>query len=321
MLETLSAPSVFPWLALILGLLVGSFLNVVVHRFTRMLNREWRSQALDVVGEWAQEGDAPPALRRSAAALGDVRESLRKAPRFNLSVPRSACPRCGYKIAAVQNIPVVSWLWLRGRCAGCGAAISTRYPVVEGITGLLSGYIAWRFGFSLATAAALVLSWAMIAATFIDLDTMYLPDDITLPLLWLGLLVNLAAGVAPDLFFPIRTQSPLPLPGRLDSAVLGAAAGYLSLWSVYWIFKLATGKEGMGFGDFKLLAAIGAWFGWVSLLPVVLISSMVGALVGVSLIVLRKHAREKPIPFGPYLASAGLIYMFFGRELAAYVFG
>ena len=321
MLETVSAPSLFPWLALLLGLMVGSFLNVVVHRLPRMLSREWRSQALDVIGEWAQEGDAPGAVRRSAGALGDVRQSLREAPRFNLGVPRSACPRCGYKITALQNIPVVSWLWLRGRCKGCGAAISRRYPVVEGITGMLSGYIAWRFGFSLATAAALVFCWAMIAATFIDLDTMYLPDDITLPLLWLGLLVNLAAGAVPDLFFSADAQPPLPLPGRLDYAVIGAAAGYLSLWSVYWTFKLVTGKEGMGFGDFKLLAAIGAWFGWVSLLPVVLISSMVGALIGISLILLRKHAREKPIPFGPYLASAGLIYMFFGRQLAAYVFG
>jgi leader peptidase (prepilin peptidase)/N-methyltransferase len=192
---------------------------------------------------------------------------------------------------------------------------------VESVTGLLSGYIAWRFGFTLATVGALVFCWAMIAATFIDLDTMYLPDDITLPLLWVGLLANLAAGAVPDLFFPAYTESRLPLPGRLDQAVIGAAAGYLSLWSVYWAFKFATGKEGMGFGDFKLLGAIGAWFGWVSLLPVILISSILGAVVGITLILFWKHAREKPIPFGPYLAVAGLIYMFWGRQLAAYLFG
>ena len=321
MLETLSEPSVLPWLCLLMGLIVGSFLNVVIHRLPHMLTREWRAQALDVISEWAQDSEVPEATRRAANGLADLRKSLHETPRYNLVIPRSACSRCGHKITAVQNIPVVSWLWLRGRCAGCGAAISARYPVVESVTGLLSGYIAWRFGFTLATVAALVFCWAVIAATFIDIDTMYLPDDITLPLLWLGLLVNLAASVVPSLFFPGYTGAPLPLPGRLDYAIIGAAAGYLSLWSVYWAFKFATGKEGMGFGDFKLLGAIGAWFGWVSLLPVILISSILGALVGITLILFWKHAREKPIPFGPYLAAAGLIYMFCGRQLAAYLFG
>ena len=220
------------------------------------------------------------------------------AERYNLVVPRSACPACGHRISALENIPVLSWLVLRGRCAGCKAPISRRYPAVELLTGALSGYIAWHFGFSMAAAGALLFTWAMIALTFIDLDTFYLPDSITLPLLWLGLLFNINATYV-----------------SLSSAVIGAAAGYLTLWSVYWAFKWATGKEGMGYGDFKLLAAIGAWLGWTMLPLTILLSSLVGAVIGIGLIVFAGRGRSVPIPFGPYLAIAGMIALLHGPAL------
>ncbi len=325
MIETLqSSSAALTALAALLGLLVGSFLNVVIHRLPRILEREWRSQAVEVIGEWAQAKDPPKGLVKARDGLAEVRESLEATPRYNLVVPRSACPACGHQISARANIPLLSWLFLRGRCSGCGTRISARYPIVEALTGVVSGYVAWRFGFSLATVAGLIFAWALIALTFIDLDTMYLPDDITLLLLWAGLLFNVICSMSPNLFQEQRSAGwPVILPAerQLAYSVIGAIGGYLFLWSVYWVFKLATGKEGMGFGDFKLLAAIGAWFGWVSLLPVILISSLVGAVVGIALILFRKHAREKPIPFGPYLAAAGLIYMFWGRQLAAYLFG
>jgi len=263
-----------------------------------MLGREWRVQALDILIEWGREGDAPDAIRVAGETLPNVHESLHALPRYNLVVPRSACPNCGHRIGALENIPVVSWLWLRGRCSQCKTAIHPRYPIVELLTGLLSGYAAWRFGFTLATVGALILCWALIAATFIDFDTQLLPDDITLPLLWVGLLINLSA-----------TFTTLP------SAVVGAIAGYLVLWSVYWVFKLVTGKEGMGYGDFKLLAALGAWLGWKMLPAIILISSLVGAMVGILLIVLARHGRQVPIPFGPYLAAAGVIALFWGEAL------
>jgi leader peptidase (prepilin peptidase)/N-methyltransferase len=325
MMETLeSSSAALTALAALLGLLVGSFLNVVIHRLPRILEREWRSQAVEVIGEWAQAKDPPKGLAKTRDGLNEVRKSLEATPRYNLVVPRSACPACGHQVSASENIPLLSWLYLRGRCSGCGTRISARYPIVEALTGVISGYIAWRFGFSVATVAGLIFAWALIALTFIDLDTMYLPDDITLLLLWAGLLFNLSCSMSPDLFEAQRGAGwPVILPAerQLAYSVIGAIAGYLFLWSVYWVFKLVTGKEGMGFGDFKLLAAIGAWFGWASLLPVILISSLVGAVVGIGLILLWKHAREKPIPFGPYLAIAGLIYMFWGRQLAAYLFG
>jgi len=325
MIETLqSSPAAFTALAVLFGLLVGSFLNVVIHRLPRILEREWRSQAVEVISEWAQGKEAPEALLATGVSLAELRKSLEARPRYNLITPRSACPACGHRITASENIPVLSWLYLRGRCSGCGARISARYPIVETLTGLISGYIAWRFGFSVATAAGLVFAWTLIALTFIDLDTMYLPDDITLPLLWLGLVFNLACSVSPSFFGELTGAGwPVILPAgrQLAYSVIGAVVGYVSLWVVYWLFKLATGKEGMGFGDFKLLSAVGAWFGWVCLLPVILISSLVGAVVGIALILFWKHAREKPIPFGPYLAAAGLIYMFWGRQLAAYLFG
>ncbi len=270
-----SSPLAFAVLAGVLGLLVGSFLNVVIYRLPKMMERDWHAQCAELSGQTPE-----------------------KSPPFNLLVPRSACPHCGHAISALENIPVLSYLFLRGKCRGCGAAISPRYPVVEALSGILCAYAAWHFGFGWAGLAAIVFVWALIALTFIDFDTQLLPDDITLPLLWLGLLLNLN-----EVFT------------SLPNAVIGATAGYLALWSVYWLFKLATGKEGMGYGDFKLLATIGAWLGWTMLPLVILLSSLVGAVVGVILIVFAKHGRHIPIPFGPYLAGGGLIALFWGQTL------
>lgn len=268
-------PLVYSLAALAVGLAIGSFLNVVIHRLPRMMEREWQAQCAEL------RGDTPAAVER-----------------YNLALPRSACPHCGHRITALENIPVVSYLFLRGKCAGCGARISIRYPIIELLTGVATGYAAWRYGMTLAGFGAMAFLWAMIALTFIDADTQLLPDSITLPLLWLGLLINLNGTFV-----------------SLHAAVIGAACGYLVLWSVYWLFKLATGKEGMGFGDFKLLAAIGAWLGWQMLPLVILLSSLVGAVVGIVLIVLAKRGREVPMPFGPYLAAAGVIALFWGPEL------
>jgi leader peptidase (prepilin peptidase)/N-methyltransferase len=223
---------------------------------------------------------------------------------FNLALPRSRCPACAHPISGLQNIPLISYLALRGKCAACGARISPRYPLIEGLSGLAGAYAAWHFGVGLAAFAAMLFLWCMIALSFIDFDTQLLPDSITLPLLWAGLLLNLG-GTFVD----------------LGSAVIGAAAGYLALWSVYWGFKLATGKEGMGFGDFKLLAAVGAWLGWQMLPLVVLASSCVGAVIGISLILLARHGRNVPIPFGPYLAVAGVIALFWGQRLNQHYLG
>ncbi len=270
-----SSPIFFMALFAVIGLMVGSFLNVVIHRLPKMLERGWLQQCADLNGKTTEN-----------------------APSYNLLVPRSACPHCGHKIGALENIPLISYLLLRGKCRGCGVAISARYPIVEALSGLLSAYAAWHFGFGLVALAALLFIWALLALTFIDADTQLLPDDITLPLLWLGLLFNLS-GTFVD----------------LPSAVIGAVAGYLTLWAVYWLFKLATGKDGMGYGDFKLLAAIGAWLGWQMLLLVILLSSLVGAVVGITLIVAARHGRNIPIPFGPYLAGGGLIALFWGQPL------
>ena len=259
----------------LLGLLVGSFLNVVIHRLPVMMQREWDAQCAELKGEPAPTPE-----------------------RFDIVVPRSRCPQCGHGITALENLPVVSWLALRGRCSACGTGISARYPLVEALTGVLSGYLAWHFGVGLPLLGALVFCWALIALTFIDFDTTLLPDSITLPLLWLGLLLALG-----NVFVP------------LADAVIGAVAGYLALWSVYWGFKLLTGKEGMGYGDFKLLAAIGAFVGWSVLPLVILLSSMVGAVIGIGLIVFARHGRSVPIPFGPYLAIAGMIALLWGTAI------
>ena len=272
----LAQPAVLPWVALGFGLCVGSFLNVVIHRLPKMLEREWRAQCAELAG--AEPPEAQP---------------------YNLVVPRSACPGCGRPIPAAQNIPLLSWFLLRGRCAACGSRISARYPVVELAGGMVAAYAALRYGPTLAALGAMLFCWSLIALTAIDLDTQMLPDDITLPLLWTGLAFNLDATFA-----------------RLGPAVIGAIAGYLTLWSVYWGFKLVTGKEGMGYGDFKLLAAIGAWLGWQMLPLVILLSSIVGALVGIALIAFAGHGRDKPIPFGPYLAVAGAIALLWGKDIA-----
>ena len=282
----LSQPAVLPWAALVFGLCVGSFLNVVIHRLPKMLDREWRAQCAELAAE------GPPGVQPAA---GD-----RNVAPYNLWTPRSACPGCGKPIPAKHNIPLVSWIALRGRCAACGARISARYPLVELAGGLVGAYAALRFGPSLAALAAMVFCWSLIALTVIDLDTQLLPDDITLPLLWGGLLFNLGGVFVP-----------------LGSAVVGAALGYLALWLVFWGFKLLTGKEGMGYGDFKLLAGIGAWLGWQMLPLVILLSSVVGAVVGIGLMMFAGHGRDKPIPFGPYLAAAGVIALFWGAQITA----
>ncbi|MHB0973296.1 MAG: prepilin peptidase [Thiobacillus sp.] len=277
-----SEPALLAGLVFLFGLLVGSFLNVVIHRLPNMIEAEWHAQCAELRGE------SPPEV-----------------PRYNLWVPRSACPRCGHPITALENVPILSWLWLRGRCSACGTPISARYPLVELLTALLSAAVAWKWGVSVQTGGALLLVWTLIALAFIDLDTTLLPDSLTLPLLWLGLLFNLNGHFT-----------------SLPDAVIGAMAGYGVLWSVYWLFKLATGKEGMGFGDFKLLAAIGAWLGWQMLPVTLLLSSAVGAVIGIGMIVLVKHDRRVPIPFGPYLAGGGLVALFFGADLTqAYLAG
>ncbi|RQM77393.1 prepilin peptidase [Aeromonas jandaei] len=270
-----------PWLyfslVFIFSLMIGSFLNVVIHRLPIMLEREWQAE---------YRGYFTPDEEQSTE------------PRYNLMVPRSACPHCGHAITALENIPLLSWLWLKGRCGECQAPISARYPLVELLTALLSVAVAMVISPGWGTLAALLLTWVLVALTFIDLDKMLLPDQLTLPLLWGGLLFNLSGGFAP-----------------LADAVIGAMAGYLVLWSLYWAFKLLTGKEGMGYGDFKLLAALGAWLGWQALPIILLLSSLVGAIIGISLIALRKHHQGNPIPFGPYLAIAGWIALLWGDTI------
>lgn len=260
----------------LLGLLVGSFLNVVIHRLPIIMQRDWQSQCDELNG---LSNSQPTEI-------------------LSLSRPRSHCPHCGHVISALENIPVLSFLMLRGRCKQCKSPISLRYPLIELLTATLSLVVAWYFGFTIACAAALLMTWALIALTFIDVDHQLLPDTITLPLLWLGLLFNL---------FGTFTS--------LHSAVIGAIAGYLSLWLVFHGFKLLTGKEGIGYGDFKLLAALGAWLGWQFLPAIVLLSSLVGAVVGISLMLLKKQQQEQAIPFGPYLAAAGWLALLWGDTL------
>jgi leader peptidase (prepilin peptidase)/N-methyltransferase len=284
-----TSPAAWIGFVLVIGLLVGSFLNVVIHRLPIMMEREWKAQAEEILGPPAYE---PPRSEHAAPTL------------YNLVVPRSACPKCGAMITWWQNIPVVSYLFLRGACANCGAKISIRYPLIELLTGVLSAAIAWKFGVTWYCAAALVLTWALIALSAIDFDTQLLPDDITLPLLWIGLLLSLAPTI-PSVGLPVDARD----------SIIGAAVGYVSLWSVYKLFKWLTGKEGMGYGDFKLLAALGAWLGWQMLLVIILLSAFVGAIVGISLVVFRGRDRDIPIPFGPYLAAAGWIALMWGDRL------
>jgi leader peptidase (prepilin peptidase)/N-methyltransferase len=283
-IELLSTSTTFYLVVVaLLGLAIGSFLNVVIYRLPVMMEREWRSHcaALDA-------GSEPEASAQQTTA------------KFNLATPRSRCPHCGHAITALENIPVVSYLWLRGRCSDCGAHISLRYPIIEAFTALLSVLVAWHFGFGWPALAGLLLTWALIALTMIDFDHQLLPDSITLPFLWLGLGLSLwGIFVSPS------------------TAIIGAIAGYLSLWLVYWGFKLLTGKEGMGYGDFKLLALLGAWMGWKMLPVIILLSSAVGAVVGISLILFRGRDRSIPIPFGPYLAAAGWIAFLWGDALIA----
>ena len=267
--------------AALFGLLIGSFLNVVVYRLPVMAQRELDNYIAHEAGKDLPHPD-----------------------RFNLMVPRSACPHCGHQITALENIPIVSWLVLRGKCSACKAPISPRYPIVEAVTGLLSAVLVWHFGSGWLGLASLAFAYFLIAMTLIDYDTKTLPDDLTYPLLWLGLLVNLNGTIVP-----------------LRDAVIGAMAGYLALWAVYWLFKLATGKEGMGYGDFKLLAALGAWMGWAMLPTIIILSSVVGAIVGISLIVFARRDRNNPIPFGPYLAAAGMIALLYGIPLTRYAQG
>jgi len=293
--------------AFLLSLLVGSFLNVVIHRLPVMLDRQWREQAEEMLAPaevQAQAKDAftadyPPAPEVMPVAATSDEQA------YNLVVPRSACPHCGARIHAHQNIPVLSWLLLGGKCANCKAPISVRYPIVELATALLSAAVVWRYGWEWQSIAALVFTWALVALTVIDLDHQVLPDVITLPLMWLGLLSSVAWQPGPALAIPVDPWS----------AIIGAAAGYLSLWLVYWAFKLLTGKEGMGYGDFKLFAAFGAWMGWQMLPLIILLSAFTGAVVGIALVAVRGRDRNVPIPFGPYLAAAGWIALMWGPQI------
>ncbi len=270
-------PPVLLTFAGLLGLVVGSFLNVVIFRLPKMMERDWRDQCAEIL---------------------DHGTPTDKRPAYNLVVPRSRCPSCGHQVAALENVPVLSFVMLKGRCAECGWRIPWRYPGVELLSAVLSVLVVWRFGLGAESAGALLLTWALLALSFIDFDTQFLPDSITLPFLWLGLAFNLNGTFA-----------------SIEASVLGAIAGYLVLWSVYHLFRLVTGKEGMGYGDFKLLAMLGAWLGWSALPLIILLSSLVGAVIGVTMIALRGHDKNIPIPFGPYLAIAGWIALMWGNAI------
>jgi len=270
-------PAFFTGTVFVLGLLVGSFLNVVIHRLPLMMERGWQAQCKDYLGESPAEQDP-----------------------LTLAKPASHCPHCGHKIRFYENIPVLSYLWLRGKCSSCRQAISIRYPLIELLTGVMSAVIAWHFGFGWQAGTALLLTWALIALSMIDADHQLLPDAITLPFLWLGLTLSL---------FPVFAD--------MRSSLIGAIAGYMSLWIVYQLFKLLTGKEGMGFGDFKLLALLGAWLGWQSLPMIILLSSLVGAVLGGAMIAIQGRDRAQPIPFGPYLAIAGWIALLWGERISS----
>ena len=284
-----SSPALFAGSVFLLGLIVGSFLNVVIYRLPIILEREWRSQATDVL----------------ASGTEPLTPAVTPLHRFTLSTPRSACPNCKAPITALQNIPVISWLVLRGRCASCKAKISARYPLVELTTGVLSAWVAWHFCFGAPAGCALLVTWALIALTGIDIDHQLLPDNITLPLMWAGLVAAVAIGPIAGAAVPVSPQE----------AIMGAAAGYVSLWLVFHAFKLVTGKEGMGYGDFKLFAALGAWMGWKVLPMVIVLSAGTGAVLGILMIAVQGRDRRAPMPFGPYLAAAGWLAMMYGDWL------
>ena len=282
----------FTVLSFIFAAIVGSFLNVVIHRIPVMLKREWQQECNHYLEEYHPE-------RYKALGATELNKPIDSFPeKYNLLVPTSACPKCNNKIKPWHNIPVLGWVMLKGQCANCSAKISTRYPIVEFITGAAVAFLAWHFGPTFEFAATSLLTFVLIALTGIDLDEMLLPDSLTLPLLWLGLLLNLNGTFV-----------------SLESSLIGAVAGYLSLWSVYWGFKLLTGKEGMGYGDFKLMAVFGAWLGWQMLPLIILLSSLVGAIVGIALIASRKLNSGNPIPFGPYIAVAGWIALIWGNDI------
>jgi leader peptidase (prepilin peptidase)/N-methyltransferase len=283
-----SSPALFAGSVFLLGLVVGSFLNVVIYRLPIMLEREWQSQAAEVLITSTATTNIPAPTER-----------------FTLSTPRSACPACKSPIKAWHNIPVVSWLALRGRCASCKTKISARYPVVELATAVLSAWVAYHFGFGAPAACALIITWTLIALTGIDIDHQLLPDNMTLPLMWAGLVAAVAIGPVAGAALPVSPKE----------AIIGAAAGYLSLWLVFHAFKLVTGKEGMGYGDFKLFAALGAWLGWKVLPLVIILSAATGAVLGILMIVFRGRDRAAPMPFGPYLAAAGWLAMMYGDSL------
>jgi len=274
-----SSPELFTLLILTIGLLVGSFLNVVIYRLPVMMAIGWKKECKEYL---------------------EIEETETSNEPFNLMVPLSRCPSCKAPIKPYQNIPVLSYLYLKGQCANCKTHIALRYPLIEAFTGLTSAIVAWHFGYSIATLFALLLSWSLIALSFIDIDHQLLPDSITLPMLWLGLFLSL---------FSVYTDT--------DSSIIGAIAGYLSLWTVYQLFKLTTGKEGMGYGDFKLLSLFGAWLGWQYLPLIILLSSLVGAVIGISMIIFTKKDRNIPIPFGPYLAAAGWLALIWGDKINA----
>jgi len=266
----------------ILGLLIGSFLNVVIYRLPVMMEREWKAECAD--------------------SFPDANIKI-EADTFNLVLPRSRCPNCQHLIGSTENIPVISWLLQKGRCKHCSCKISKRYPSIELLTALLSLAVAYMVPFGWPLLFALVFTWVLISLTFIDFDTMLLPDSLTLPLLWLGLLINVS-GTFTD----------------LTSSVLGATFGYLTLWSIYWVFKIVTGKEGMGYGDFKLLAALGAWFGWQALPLIILLSSFSGAIIGITMVLASKDKQSRPMPFGPYLAMAGWLFLVYGDRLTEFYY-
>lgn len=286
------SPWLFITLSFIFSATIGSFLNVVIHRFPVMMKREWQQECNQYLQEYHEDIVKKIGIDQLNRPIDAFPE------KYNLVVPGSACPKCKISIKPWHNLPVLGWLMLKGKCAACHAPISSRYPVIEFITGLLIATLAWHFGPSWQFIFASILTFVLVALTGIDLDEMLLPDQMTLPLLWLGLIINLNHTFA----------SP-------TDAIIGAAAGYLSLWSIFWLFKILTGKEGMGYGDFKLLAVFGAWLGWQMLPLVILLSSLVGAVVGITMIISKRLKQGNPIPFGPYIAAAGWIALLFGQQI------